>query len=611
VLQSSTSQIYEPSPALRIWRVPLVLLLLASFLLGNVWWLTMHPDENLSYVSTDGDLVYVFRWQMTLQDNQAPAWFVTFWAWRQWMGDTELASRMLSLSLVLLALAIAYRVGRRALRSEGAACIGLFTLVGHSFFFEYAFDIRPYPMVMLVTMLSLWMFQRWLTQPNGRRTLLYGVSIALMVYVHYLLALFVAIQGAYLLLTRGLDWLRMRQIVLAGVIAALLFAPWFPTFVAHVRHLQNVEQESGTVRGIAGIGVSTFATTPETINAYVEMATAGVPAFYAVILVVGVALRWREEGWWLLVAGGIGVPVVYLALNLVAAVYAPRFISYATIPLALAVGGVLWALPRVRGVPLGMSVLVVLVAAQAWAFSSQLPVRIPYRDIFRAMSSSQDTVVYIEPRTSVDGYLRQQIALYMPPALATTVTQNPNDVDSARRVWFLTGDWFGEGVQDAFRAVETTHPLQQVIGQCDRDWCFLAQLMEAPPNAEAVYFGGELGFRGADTSLRDDALHVRLWWQNVAPIPLDYSISLQALDASGTLVAQSDGQIDDYGREIVSTSQMQPGRIYVDERSIMLPAGTSGEVRLQLLVYQSWDDRRLMLDDGRETIDLGVVNSEE
>ena len=109
----------------------------------------------------------------------------------------------------------------------------------------------------------------------------------------------------------------------------------------------------------------------------------------------------------------------------------------------------------------------------------------------------------------------------------------------------------------------------------------------------------------------DDALHVRLWWQNVAPIPLDYSISLQALDASGTLVAQSDGQIDDYGREIVSTSQMQPGRIYVDERSIMLPAGTSGEVRLQLLVYQSWDDRRLMLDDGRETIDLGVVNSEE
>jgi hypothetical protein len=591
-----------------IWRAAAILLVAATYLSLNMGWLHMHPDENLSYVSTDGDLGYVFRWQMTLQDNQAPGWFLTFWVWRQFMGDTEFASRMLSMSLSLLALAVAYRVGKRALHSEWAVSAGLLLLGGNALYFEYALDIRPYPMVMLVTMVSLWMFQRWLYKPTLRRALCYGASIAAMLYVHYLLALFVVVHGVYLLLAGGWRWRLLREFLAAGVFGTLLFLPWFPTFVAHVLHLRNLEATTGTARGVAGIGVSTFATTIETVWAYIIRATAGLPVVYAALLLAGAfLLRWNRRGWLLLVVCALGVPTLYLTVNLFAGVYAPRFVAYASIPLALALGGVVTRMPRVRGLAVGAVVLAGMLGAQIWLFGGQIPVRVPYREIFRAMASSEGAVVLVDASTRIDGYLRQQMAMYMPQPLFASVTTEPAEAIEARRIWFLTGDWFGEGVQERFRTLEHTHPLQRVLGRCDRAWCFLAQLMEAPPDAEATLFGRQLGFRGADVVRSDHRIDLRLWWQNPAPITLDYSFGIQVLDSADRLVAQSDGPLIDYGRSVVQTSQMETGRIYVDERRIDLPVDVNSELRLHLVVYQSWDGQRLTIDGERDTLLLGII----
>ena len=78
---------------LRSWSLAVaVLWIVAAFLLVNSWLLQMHSDEELSYRSTNGDLAYTLNYQMSVQDNQAPLWFVTFWAWRQLVGDDR-ASR--------------------------------------------------------------------------------------------------------------------------------------------------------------------------------------------------------------------------------------------------------------------------------------------------------------------------------------------------------------------------------------------------------------------------------------------------------------------------------------------------------------------------------------
>jgi 4-amino-4-deoxy-L-arabinose transferase-like glycosyltransferase len=590
-------------------------LLVAAFQMLNVWWLHMHPDEGLSYTSTAGDLAYVITWQTSLQDNQAPGWFMLFWAWQQVMGQTEFASRALGWVTMLLALAVGYRVGRRALGSAFAASLGVICLAGNAFFFQYAFDIRPYPLVMLVTMLSLWAFQRWLHRPDMRRSLMYGVAVAAMLYVHYLLALFVVLHVLFAVLHSSLTrqplskWVsRLRGLLIAGIVAALLFAPWLPTFVAHVQHLRNIEAETGTARGVAGIGVSTFATTPETINDFVQMATNGMPLLYVAVILIGIMLYWRRAGWWLVLLAALGVPMLYLLVNAVAAVYAPRFISYMMIPLALLIGATLARLPgRIAHLPLGIVVAGVWLMVHLVTFGAGVPERIPYRNIFREISrtAQADEIVFFEPMSSIDGHLQRQIDMY----LTVPVTPDLETALVTRRIWFASGFQLEPEAQEVFGLIEPSHPLQRVLGRCFTRWCFVAQLMEAPPMRDVQLFAGQLGFSGADVdTIAANHVNVRLWWRADVPIALDYSIGLQLLAANGVLVAQSDGSINHYNSEIVPTSQMEAGKLYIDYRRLVLPAGlAAGAYRLQVVVYQSWDGVRLTVDGVGDSVLVAMI----
>src|SRR5690606_18815389 len=60
----------------------LFILVVFAFQVSSIPFVHMHPDEELSYRATEGTLADTLHYQMSLQDNQAPGWFVTFWAWR-------------------------------------------------------------------------------------------------------------------------------------------------------------------------------------------------------------------------------------------------------------------------------------------------------------------------------------------------------------------------------------------------------------------------------------------------------------------------------------------------------------------------------------------------
>jgi hypothetical protein len=52
-----------------------------------------------------------------------------------------------------------------------------------------------------------------------------------------------------------------------------------------------------------------------------------------------------------------------------------------------------------------------------------------------------------------------------------------DEADAHPRVWYVTDNLFDEQVQADFKQIEQDHPLREVIGNCDRQWCYIMQLL--------------------------------------------------------------------------------------------------------------------------------------
>lgn len=568
----------------------------------------MRDDEEIAFRTTENRPVEYTIWYNTQQDVHAPTWFVTFWAWQRLVGSSEFMARVYSILLFLLTLAITYRLGRRWF---GAPIFGMFAVAAlgvNAYAHIYSLEIRPYALVMLTAALSMWAYERWLTHPTWRRALLWGASAALVMWIHYYLAFLVMAQAIFTLFNRPTRRMLAQSIGAAGF-ALLLWLPLLPVFVGQVLHLAEEEVKSGDFRGL-GIGSTTELTSLEAVQNLATVISSGAIPLYGLVLLIGAALLWYRRNYWLALLWAFGVPTLNMLVNLVASVYTQRYVTYLSIGLALALGAALAALPRRYGAR--WLALIAFCAVSLWLLPTQLPVRTPYRDIFQTVSrlaQPGDAVYFIKAREE-GHWIRWQVRHYLAPALQDSIVREQTAAQTARRVWFVTGEWFADDVQTAFHNLERTHPLQQVIGECSREWCYLAQLMEAPPQDEPTRFGETMAFRGMDIqSVNDTALNVRLWWRVDEKPAEDYSIGLQLLNADGMLIAQQDGPINHYNSEIFQTSHLEPGKIYIDYRTLSLPADLpTGEYHLILVVYQPWDGIRLNLADGSDYLQLETLS---
>jgi hypothetical protein len=589
------------------WFLAVILLLLGFAIYLAVIPLTdMHSDEYLVYHQTRLDLGYTL-WHQTYQDVHPPLWFSLFWGWRQLVGISEYAGRLHAILISLLTLAVTYRLGREWFSQAHTGLLAMALLLANGFHLAYALEIRPYALTMLLAALSMLLFSRWLRSEEGRGwrwALAWGVLAGVSLYVHYFIAFLYITQGLYALVVAR-PWRKLlREGGGAALVGIAIWLPWAPFFQGQVETLRGLALAAGTAYGTGlGTNATTSPTSLETIWRFILLLTNQQPLLYALLLLGSVVLVRRRAILGLAWVWFVLVVALALAGNVVAAVFSPRYYAYVTVGLALAAAAGIGTLKlRLRWT---VGALVVLMVGLGLA--QTLPDRPHLRDYFRIMSAQagSDDTLYIdgEVEGQRDGLFDWQMRHYLVPELYERVIYDLNG-DLPRRIWYLTDDWFDDDVQARFRVLEMTHPLQQVLGRCDRGWCFLAQLMEAPPLAEPIVFGDQLGFRGADITQVDGKLDLRLWWQNAAPIDRDYSIGVQVIDGNGALVAQSDGPINDYGRENVQTSQMTPGRIYVDERTLALPEGAADDLRLMLVVYQSWDGMRLRLADGRDALEI-------
>ena len=103
-------------------------------------------------------------------------------------------------------------------------------------------------------------------------------------------------------------------------------------------------------------------------------------------------------------------------------------------------------------------------------------------------------------------------------------------------------------------------------------------------------FGGALGLMAATAETSGDALAVQLRWRVLAPPPFLPAIFVHVYDATGALMAQSDGPP---AAGFAPVALWRPGDGLRDERSLDLSALPPGEYTVAVGVYKPADGARL------------------
>ena len=585
-----------------------------AVLLSGMELMNMRPDEFL----TIGNLRYNFSESMlrlATRNNQAHLWWITMWFWQRLAGISEFTLRYHSVLLSMLTLSIVYRIGRDWFGGARYGWFAVLLVSVNSYFFIYALEARMYALAMLTTVLSMRAFYGWLTKRTGQTAALYGLSITVMLYTHYYMAFVVMAQIVYFALFHLLNFKLVRQGLIAGGVALLA---WLPGILIIYNQLEFIRFAS---RG--GLDIPTEPTNAETLYALTQVSTSGWTGLYLIIITIGLVLLWRKVGYRLVLLSLIIAPGLVLLGNLRSPIFTERYTSYVAPAIGILAGVTLASIPTVwlrkrkndaRMAHIVSWIAVLIIAGMSlYRLPTQTSDYPPRRQIYREMSSvSPENASLYVTHTDPNGNETQLMRWYLEPHIFDNRVDTVDEAVASRYVWFVTNEWFDEVARNQFNSLAETHRVERVLGDCKPAWCYLAQLMVAPPQREAMFFGDALGFHGADVEVTDDTLQALLWWSVETQPAQDYSISLQLLDSSGALVTQVDRQIKppDFEDEI-PTSQMQPDNSYIDWRELPLPDNlASGEYTLQLVVYQWQDNTRLTLPDGRDTLHIETITIE-
>lgn len=587
------------------------LILACSIMLQSIDRMHLRPDEILTFSATETGLASSI-YGLSTRDVHAPLWFINIWVWQRLVGTGEYVNRLNGIFLSMLTLALIYQMGRTWFTRPHAGWFALMLTSTNTYFLIYALEIRPYPLAMFTAALCMYRYGIWLRSRVLSHAILYALSAALLVYVHYYLAFLIVAQSLYFALFHLTKYTLVKQGIVAAFVALITVSP----------QLAILKWQLTLVRFTQGgtAGVPTEPSNWETVQQLIDLGSTGLPILYGLIIILGFFLLRMQIGFHLILVWLFLTPSLVFLLNLKTPVYTQRYIAFIAPAIGLMGGSVIAMLgaylqEQYRSQKRIVASLIGLCLLSLWAFTlvripETFSERAPLRTIYRTMSeiTPGNASIYFTHQDR-DGFEREHIRRYMKESLANHRIEQIDPVNTPRHIWFITSDWFNPQVRAEFDQLSQTHRLEQVLGDCKPEWCYLAQLMTAPPLRDPVWFGEIMGFQGADIYTDDTSVKALLWW-SVERIPQrDYSISLRILDDNQTLVAQTDRQIQpDPQSSEIPTSHMEPGNIYIDARTIQLPDSLpQGKYEVHLVVYHWQNKERLTLSNGDDTLKLHSI----
>lgn len=606
--QRQTSPIQLPA----WWPAVIALLFAFGVLVFGIYRVHMRPDEGYAFTNYQWSFERSIT-RLAFEDNQAQLWGTNIWVWQRLVGTHEVPMRVNSILWSMLSLAITYQIARNWFKERGAnphrrrdkgRLIGTFAIIllaVNAFFFTYALEMRMYALATLTSVLSMHFFSLWLQKRKWHLALMYGLTVPLMLYTHYYLGFIVIVQIIYFVLRHGLNWRLWLQALGAALLAIIV---WSPGAIIIYHQFSRIDFGDA-----GGLKIPTSPTNMQTVNELVRVVTNGYGFIFIPLMLLALWRWWQRGGFWLAMLWGVGVPALVLLVNTQSTIFTQRYVSFLMVGLGLVFAAGLAALPR----RVGWVALIIIVPLCYNTVTSHIIGRVPLRDIYTPMGqvAEDDDLILVDH--GPDHFLYEMMERYLPAYMMDdSLVYDVEDTVGHRRVWHITNEFLTLPVKDRFNAlIEDRVRMYEPPGSdCNRWWCYRAQLLVGPPQEEATLFGDQIGFRGVDVeSITEDTITLHLWWKNPDAVERDYSISVQMLDSNGALVAQTDGPITSYfnGGEQVATINMIPNLIYVDVRTLDVSEVPPGTYTLELIVYWWEDNTRLVLPDGSDHVVMTSV----
>jgi len=646
-------------PALRCRferRALILVLVIAILLLGtavrfhrlgaqSLWY-----DEGLAYGHSLRTLPELLS---HLQTNvHVPAYFAVLGWWQDFTGSSEFALRMLSALFSVLGVAWTYALGARLFHPiAGLAAAALVAL--NSFSIYYAQEARMYAMLTTIAAGSMWLFvdlQRLRSSGENQRRDTWlkiiglGLINALGVYTHFAQALVIITQGALVALRfcaaligdrvavrwTPLPWQHWFKVMLAQVLALILFAPWLPVAIAQLgnrsHRLQHlpVDQMLGEILGFFAVG-----------SVY-ELSMSNITFVIVFFLLLGLLpSASRRPDWW-----NALLPIAWVALSIAVFLFVGlgdgflRFLLPAQLALSLWLGRgvwVLWQLPIRQG-PSFLHAIPKLAAALALAaylltlFRGLDPLyRHPdfQRDDMRGLAQQieaglrpDDAVIVSAPglQELLRYYYKADAPVYPLPTAGDDDTTRAQVLDIIAAYDRLHVIFYGAEQQDPNLIVERTLN-RNAFEFADRwiDDLRYALYVGPPTFGERrrldVDFGGEIALDsyalGATLVSPGDVLQAQFVWRALTKPSGRYKVFLQLLNSEGALVAQRDSE--PAGGSLATTT-WGAGDSIVDNHGLLIPADTpEGEYRLIAGLYDIDDPSARLIVDESSYLDLGVI----
>lgn|GEM_PF-1476647 len=154
--------------------------------------------------------------------SHPPLYNILLWAWKQTIGPTEVATRLLSITLFVPFL-FATRHFLRDFCSRTGTALALFLLATSPFFVFYGQQTRLYSLLALLLAANLAALSNVCIRQDRKSHLLWFLSCALLVHTQYLSVIFIALASIVVLLSGRIPPIRFLAFTLGGLITV---APW-------------------------------------------------------------------------------------------------------------------------------------------------------------------------------------------------------------------------------------------------------------------------------------------------------------------------------------------------------------------------------------------------